>query len=211
MGVDQTVAHKVSHRQKWMDRLKQRKGLSAAAEPAACEDNAPSPAALFCPILALQEEYKQRIAAVDESAALQVSPATDTNLLGRQKPPRIPSQASARGSAVEPQARAQTATAPQAGVQSGVEARTSIECGTGEGDSHVPEQNEADLKLHGSESVCPVVQQDEVNEYIFTACASGVVHQWAQDKQTQCDRFEVCMDALTDIHFWSLCIVQLRV
>lgn len=35
-------------------------------------------------------------------------------------------------------------------------------------------------------------REGEMNEYLFTACATGIVHQWALDKQIQCDRFEVC-------------------
>lgn len=35
-------------------------------------------------------------------------------------------------------------------------------------------------------------REGEMNEYIFTACATGVVHQWALDKQIQCDNFQVC-------------------
>jgi hypothetical protein len=33
--------------------------------------------------------------------------------------------------------------------------------------------------------------ENEVNVYIFTACASGVVNRWALDRQLQCDRYEV--------------------
>lgn len=36
-------------------------------------------------------------------------------------------------------------------------------------------------------------REGEMNEYLFTACATGVVHQWALDTQIQCDRFEVCV------------------
>lgn len=34
-------------------------------------------------------------------------------------------------------------------------------------------------------------REGEMNEYLFTACATGIVHQWALDKQIQCDRFEI--------------------
>jgi hypothetical protein len=34
-------------------------------------------------------------------------------------------------------------------------------------------------------------REGKMNEYLFTACATGVVHQWALDDQIQCDKFEV--------------------
>lgn len=34
-------------------------------------------------------------------------------------------------------------------------------------------------------------REGEMNEYLITACATGVVHQWALDRQIQCDKFEV--------------------
>lgn len=46
-------------------------------------------------------------------------------------------------------------------------------------------------------------REGENNEYIFTACESGVVHQWALDKQIQCDRFEVrhCQQATLLVYY----------
>lgn len=200
MATEQVVLRKVSQRRKWLDRLKRPDPIPEASH--ASDEVTPSRSALFCPILTMHEEVKKRGAAKDESAALQAPAVTTKLTLGRQRAP------------TQPKAPADYVAAGHlcvgSAVQDGSEWEPKESVGHENQAPHdvfassapAPPEASVDAVLHSTDSILPVIEEDVVNEYIFTACSSGVVHQWAQDKQTQCDRFEVgrcCPDAL-----WAL-------
>lgn len=183
---EQPAPRKMSQRRKWMERLKQT--TVVAEEPHAADEAAPDSPALSCPILAMNEEFRKRGAAMDESASLQGPPPAANQTTGRQRTPRSPRSAPGKRAAEQPRIELQGGM-PSARAQAGPSQFSKHEH---ESAGPIAVQADIDATLHSTDSICPVVEEDAVNEYIFTACSSGVVHQWAQDKQTQCDRFEVC-------------------
>eukprot|EP00892_Ulva_mutabilis_P011728 jgi/Ulvmu1/8928/UM005_0019.1 len=196
----QPVAQKVSQRRKWLDRLKKHEVTAAAtaaiaAEPA-CRNMTPGAAMRPCAILALQEESKHRNSAVDESAALQTAMAADAHLLGRHKTPKSPAKAAKEGAATGPRGNAPGVTPCVLTSPRLAHAYESGKQDFHEEGSHLVAQ--VATHLHSVQPAVVEVDPDQVNEYIFTACASGVVHQWAQDKQTQCDRFEIVETHVVD-------------
>lgn len=192
-GVDaeQSAPRKVSQRRKWLDRLKRPSPMPEASE--AGDEVTAGNSALFCPILTRHEEVKKRGAAKDESAALQASAVADKAMLGRQRAPTQPEPASDNVAAGRlcVGAAIQGGTVPEREPEDRSGQAKHAAHDVSASSAPVPPEASTDVVLHSTDSICPVVEEDTVNEYIFTACSSGVVHQWAQDKQTQCDRFEV--------------------